>query len=183
MKAVLVIDMLEDYFSEGPLKAIRTEISQRINKLTHQLRSKDIPIIWVRQEFHEDLSDAFLVMRKEGIKKTIAGTRGSEILPELVRKTIDREIIKKRYSAFFGTDLEIHLSQLGVTELILAGINTHACIRCAAIDAYQRDLEVIIPVDCVASYDQEHHDITLKYLGRHIAKLVHLRELSDEKSV
>jgi nicotinamidase-related amidase len=33
----------------------------------------------------------------------------------------------------------------------LAGINTHACIRTAAIDAFQRDYDVILAGDCIAS--------------------------------
>ncbi len=39
---------------------------------------------------------------------------------------------------------------------MLAGINTHACTRMTAIDAYQRDLAVILPREAVDSYDKEH---------------------------
>ena len=177
MKAILVIDMLEDYFSKDPLKSMRPELTRQINKLTEKARSNQVPIIWVRQEFQEDLSDAFPVMKKEGIRITIAGTKGCEILPELVRKPEDRVIIKKRYSAFYGTGLEQTLKALGVREVIVTGVNTHACIRMAAIDAYQRDLEVTIPLECVASYDQEHHEITLKYLRQHMVRIIKTAEL------
>ena len=57
---------------------------------------------------------------------------------------------------------------------MLAGINTHACIRMAAIDAYQRDLDVVIPEDCVSSPDEEHHRVTLGYLGLEIAQVISL---------
>jgi isochorismate hydrolase len=53
--------------------------------------------------------------------------------------------------------------------LVLAGINTHACVRMTAIDAYQRDLPVVLARECVASYDAEHHAITLRYLEGKIA--------------
>lgn len=46
----------------------------------------------------------------------------------------------------------------------MAGVNTHACVRTTVIDAYQRDYEVIIAVECVDSYDKEHHQISLRYL-------------------
>ena len=176
MKALLVIDMLEDFFREGPLKEIRDDITNNINTLVKDCRERDIPVIWVRQEFREDLSDAFLIMRKEKIQITIAGTQGSQILSELVRIETDYEIVKKRYSAFFQTDLDKYLKKIGATELVLAGINTHACIRTAAIDAYQRDYEVIIPVECVASYDRNHHEVTLNYIDGHIARLVKLND-------
>ncbi len=48
------------------------------------------------------------------------------------------------------------LEGLGVTQVILCGVNAHACIRTAAIDAYQRDLRVIIATDYIGSYDVEH---------------------------
>jgi isochorismate hydrolase len=89
----------------------------------------------------------------------------------------DHEIIKKRYSAFYGTTLDSLLSELGIAELILAGVNTHACIRTTAIDAYQRDLDVTIPHACVASNNSEHHDITLRYLAREIARVVRTDEV------
>lgn len=183
MKALLVIDMLEDFFREGPLKAIRKELTERINTLTSRARSVGVLIVWVRQEFREDLEDAFLIMRKRNIKVTVVGTHGCENLVELKKAASDYEIVKKRYSAFYGTELDRLLSELNVTELLLAGVNTHACIRTTAIDAYQRDLEVTIPRDCVASYDIEHHDVTLKYLERNIAKVMNLDEVLRESAV
>ena len=65
-------------------------------------------------------------------------------------------------------------------RLILCGINTHACVRMAAIDAFQRDLEVIIAADCVDSYDKEHHDISLRYLGRDISRVLDNDQIMNE---
>jgi isochorismate hydrolase len=87
-------------------------------------------------------------------------------------------IVKKRYSAFFRTDLEDVLADLKPDTLILAGINTHACVRMTAIDAYQRDWRVVIAGDCVGSWDEEHHAITLRYLQREIADAMSNREIS-----
>ena len=67
---------------------------------------------------------------------------------------------------FFGTDLDFLLQKLEADSIILAGVNTHACIRMSAIDAFQRDFPVFIVRECVASKDLEHHEITLGYLHR-----------------
>ncbi|MGA7401137.1 MAG: isochorismatase family protein, partial [Candidatus Sulfotelmatobacter sp.] len=56
----------------------------------------------------------------------------------------DPVLIKKRYSAFYQTELDQLLHRLQPDAIILAGINTHACIRVTAIDAYQRDWETIV---------------------------------------
>ncbi|HEX6731818.1 MAG TPA: isochorismatase family cysteine hydrolase, partial [Pyrinomonadaceae bacterium] len=99
-----------------------------------------------------DLHDAFLEMRKQNLHVTIAGTNGCELLPELDYRQTDTMIVKKRYSAFFGTDLEATLKNISPDLLVIAGINTHACVRTTVIDAYQRDYEVVVATECIASY-------------------------------
>jgi isochorismate hydrolase len=89
----------------------------------------------------------------------------------------DTVIVKKRYSAFYGTILDEILARLGADTIILAGINTHACIRTTAIDAYQRDWPVILATDCVDSYDQEHHEISLRYMQDKVAALISNHEI------
>ncbi|MBC7666754.1 MAG: cysteine hydrolase, partial [Caulobacter sp.] len=92
----------------------------------------------------------------------------------------DLEVVKKRFSMFFQTGLDALLRQLGTDQVILAGVNTHACIRMAAIGAYQRDLEVIIVGECVASRDVRHHDVTLDYLDGGVARVLTLKELGEQ---
>jgi maleamate amidohydrolase len=118
-------------------------------------------------------------MRRHGIQVTIEGTDGCEILPELERRSDERVIVKKRHSAFFGTVLDRLLSDIGPDVLVLAGINTHACIRTTAIDAYQRDYDVIVPSACVGSHDDEHHRVTLRYLDDKIARLMGNEEIIE----
>lgn len=179
-KAVLIIDMLNDFFLEGRLQEHKKQLCQNINSLISWARENKIKIIWVRQEFKQDLSDAFLAMRNRHIYKTIENTDGSHILSELNRDINDLEIIKKRYSAFFKTQLDAIIERNEITQLILCGINSHACIRMAAIDAFQRDLEVIIASDCVDSYDIEHHKISLAYLNKDIARVLDNSQIMAE---
>jgi nicotinamidase-related amidase len=139
-------------------------IVARTNELVGLFRRTEQPIIWVRQEFAPDLSDAFLEMRRRSIRAYVAGTAGAQLDHRLDVRPADVVMIKKRYSAFFGTELEELLRKLGVDTLVLTGANTHACIRTTAIDAYQRDLEVIFASECLASYDQEHARISMRYM-------------------
>jgi nicotinamidase-related amidase len=170
--AILIIDMLNDFFINERLSNLRESLCFKINELTDWGRTHQFPIIWVRQEFKADLEDAFLIMKKKQISITIENTAGAQILAELNKESGDIELIKKRYSAFYKTNLEEFIKKNSITQLILCGINTHACVRMAAIDAYQRDMDVIIAVDCVNSYDHEHHEISLRYLDNNIASLL-----------
>lgn len=140
-------------------------------------RATGCPVIWVRQEFEPDLSDAMLDMKRKNIHMFIKGTAGLQVLDELYRSDADLEVVKKRYSMFFQTGLDALLQRLGTDQIILAGVNTHACIRAAAMDAYQRDFEVMIVRECVASKDGLHHDVTMSYLDGGVARVLSLHEL------
>ncbi len=178
LPALLVIDMQNDFLDTWPA-ASRECLLRSTNELVQVMRLHSYPVFWVRQEFEPNLSDAFAGMRTGHVSITIKGTAGAEITAQMQIAPSDIVIVKKRYSAFFRTNIDEQLAALKVDTLILAGINTHACIRTTAIDAYQRDWPVIIAKDCVGSYDQEHHVITLRYLQKEIARLMSNREISD----
>src|SRR5438093_10580281 len=118
--ALLVVDMLNDFFRQhAALSLQRDQIVAAINYLARTFRENHQPIIWVRQEFSPDLRDSFLAMRKRNLRVTIAGTDGCEILPELERDPSEKVVVKKRYSAFFGTDLDEQLRALQPTSLVI----------------------------------------------------------------
>jgi nicotinamidase-related amidase len=173
---LIVIDMLRD-FLESWERIKKERLVNSINELVAIMREFSLPVIWVRQEFESDLRDAFPEMRAKGIRISIKGTPGCEIVPELAVAPSDVVIVKRRYSAFYGTNLDETLARLRPDAIILAGINTHACIRTTAIDAYQRDWPVILAADCIDSYDREHHEISLRYMRDKIAGLMNNREI------
>ena len=180
--ALLVIDLLNDFLDAWPAAA-RDHLLRSTNELITLVRAAKHPVIWVRQEFDPDLRDAFPEMRAKGIRITIRGTRGAQIASELDVASSDAIVIKKRYSAFFGTNLDQLLAELHPDALILAGINTHACIRMTAIDAYQRDFPVILAANCIGSYDREHHDISLRYMKDKIAAVMSNDEIAAMGSI
>jgi nicotinamidase-related amidase len=174
---LLVIDMLVDFLDRWPAGE-RAALVAAIHGLIDGIRTAGHPIAWVRQEFAPDLSDAFLEMRRDNIRVTIAGTPGAKIIPELAPGADDLHIVKKRYSAFFGTPLDEMIRARGVDTLVLAGVNTHACVRMAAIDAYQRDLAVIIAREAVGSRDREHAAVSLRYMDGKIASVMPVADVA-----
>ncbi len=98
----------------------------------------------------------------------LEGSPQTEILPELGPAPEDVVIrSKKRLSAFYGTDLESVLRWRGVTTVALAGINTNTCVLNTAFDAFNRDLQVIIIADGVASmYGDDLHLFALQNVSR-----------------
>jgi nicotinamidase-related amidase len=187
--AAIVIDLVEDYFDEElwPGSAIpdqRAALVSSTNRLTTALRNAGIPIIWFRQEFEPDLSDAFPHMVSSGKRYAIRNTRGSSLLYELEVCTTDRILTKNRYSAFFQTELDDVLSELEVDGLVLAGITTAWCVRSTAVDAYQRGFSLVIARDATAGFSIDEHEESLRALGSVIADCkrveVIVAELTDQ---
>ncbi len=178
-KALLVIDLLQDFFKEGILAEHQQRLVTCVNELVDEAHKQEVPVIWIRQEYKADLSDAPLYNRKNNKSTTIEGTEGCKLLPELHREKIDYEIIKKRYSAFFRTNLDQILEELQIKELIITGINTMTCVRTTAIDAYERDYEVILALDCVDAYDPEQHENSVKYLQYAVARGMSNKEVLE----
>ncbi|MBZ5782378.1 cysteine hydrolase family protein, partial [Klebsiella aerogenes] len=80
--------------------------------------------------------------------------RGVEIIADLSPQVGDQVLIKRRYSAFFATDLDLLLRGMGVDTVVLTGVATDVCVRATAQDAMQLDYRVIVPRECVAGTRQ-----------------------------
>ncbi|MEM9387819.1 MAG: cysteine hydrolase [Pseudomonadota bacterium] len=162
---LLVVDMQEDFFLHERLANHRSMLTQRTNELAGICRAAECQVIWVKQEFAADLHDAPLDLRAKGTPIVVMGTPGAALLAELKPEDGDAIVVKKRYSAFYGTRLDALLGSLRPNRLLIAGINTHACIRSTVVDAYQRDYQIVLARECIDSHDAEHHDVSWRYMN------------------
>lgn len=87
---------------------------------------------------------------------------------------------KRRFSAFFKTDLDQTLRTLTVDAVVVAGIATHVCVLMTAMDALSHDFHSIIVEDCCAAHKKEVHRAALE-LYRDFALYPLLRILSLEE--
>jgi isochorismate hydrolase len=72
-------------------------------------------------------------------------------------------VIKKElYDAFVGTDLAIALDKLGYDKIVITGVATHLCCESTARSAFDHEFEVYLPIDCLATYNEEMHLNSLK---------------------
>ena len=95
----------------------------------------------------------------------IEGTVEAEIIPELAE--YPGEIIpKKRYSGFFGTALKAKLKELKPEKIIVCGVCTDICVMHTVADARNRDYQVEVPVDCVASFNEKGHHFALEHMEK-----------------
>ena len=97
----------------------------------------------------------------------IQGSRGTEIIPELLDKRDYVIDTKRRLDCFFGTDLYHLLRVLGARNVCLMGINTNTCVLNTAFTACNYDFRVVVLSDCVASmYGDDLHVLGLQNVSR-----------------
>lgn len=91
----------------------------------------------------------------------MAGTWGAQIVDDLHHDETDHYLTKRRFSAFFATDLDLLLRELDVRTAIITGVMTNICVRATVHDASFHGYRVIVPSDCGATTSQRDQDSTL----------------------
>jgi len=164
---LMVVDMQNDFILKGaPVECPGgREIVTKLKQLISFVRSMDIPIIYTQQVHRPGKIDFGRMLDKKDLERNIEGTPGVEIIEELKPHNNDFIVKKRRYSAFFKTDLEILLKGLQKEVLIITGVATNVCIYATALDAQQRGYYVIVAKDCVSGHGSTNdwiHDAFLK---------------------
>lgn len=160
MKALLVIDMLNDFVEEGGTLVVQgaKSIIPAINAEIKKFRDASETIIFVCDS-HAKNDKEFKIWPAH----CVAGTKGAEIVKGLDFQN-DTIVRKTRYSAFYKTDLEKLLKNKKIDTLVLTGILTDICVLYTAGDAYVRGFKVIVPENCVASISEERHEWALRHM-------------------
>ena len=166
-RALLIIDMQNDFYGEGaPLQCEgAVDTLPVINEALKNAREKNIPIFHIYQEHRTDMSDFGRELERSK-PHCIAGTFGVKFVEGLDIKEGDYFILKKRFSSFFQTELDIMLRGMGVEELIIGGIATDGCVRATAVDAHQLGYYFKLLSGGTAGANKESHEDSVKYLSR-----------------
>ena len=163
--AVIVVDLLKDVLSERhayPIAAPARAVIPKVNELTAQGRERGWPVVFACDSF---LPDDFL-FRGKMKPHCLRGTTGAEPIDELDRAPEDVVLPKRRFSAFFKTDLDQSLRTWGVDTVLVTGISTHVCVLTTALDAVSHDFRAIIVEDATAAYRPEMHRAVLELYRR-----------------
>ncbi|MBI2860325.1 MAG: cysteine hydrolase [Chloroflexi bacterium] len=160
---VLVIDMLRGFLEEGhPLYigADARRIIPNVQRLLERKLEQGAKVFFICDN-HDPDDLEFRMFPPH----CIAGTAEAEVIPELAG--YPGEILpKKRYSGFFGTRLEARLKELEPERLIVCGVLTNICVLHTVADARNRDYQVAVPVDCVASSNERDHQFALEHIEK-----------------
>ncbi len=158
--AIIVVDMVKDTFKEGSRLPITQEgkaIISNIQRLLKEARHKGFPVIFANDDF---LKEDFIFKGRFKFH-SIRGTEGAEVVEDLKPEPADRVLPKRRFSAFFKTDLDQVLRSLGADTIVVTGLTTEFCVLTTVMDGLCHDFFVIVLEDCCASHSQERHQACL----------------------
>lgn len=155
-RALLVIDIQNDYFAGGALPLWQPEETEaRIVSAIGRARAGGDRVILVR---HVSLAPAGLFT---------AGSAGADIRRAILDAAGDAPVVTKHYAdAFQETDLADHLA--GVSELLVAGMMTQNCVVFTALSRAADGLRVRIVGDLCTAPTEAVHRIALNALGSKI---------------
>ena len=142
---------------------------QNVKKVLDVFRAKGLPVIQFKEVHRKNHVD---------FGRELDGAEGPHLLEDdphtdyaHLTYPIEGEycFTKRRYSCFFGTDLEILLKGLKVDTLYICGGFTDVCVHYTAADAHQHDYHIKVVTDAVSGSSPEAHQAALdaiKYLQR-----------------
>jgi nicotinamidase-related amidase len=158
--AIIVVDMVKDNFREGSRLPVTREgrvILPNLRRLLEEGRKRGFPIIFACDSY---LKEDFIFKGKMK-PHSLRGTKGSEVADELGPDPGDIYLPKRRFSAFFKTDLDQTLRVYGIDTIVVTGLTLEFCVLTTAMDGLCHDFSVILLEDCTASSSKEKHGACL----------------------
>ena len=160
--ALLVMDVqrgvVDRYAGDGTLL-------DHLRRAVDAARSVGLPVVFVRVAFrpgHPEVSSRNRTFARIATGEQGAfgeGDEATQLHPALDPRPEEPVVVKKRVSAFAGSDLEVLLRSLRVTHLVLTGIATSGVVLSTLREAADRDYQLTVLHDACADADAEVHRV------------------------
>lgn len=152
--ALLVVDM-QRYF-----QAMCDPIAATVREAVDGCRSLGMPLLFTQHGHADPRTDGGMLAAWWG-DLILEGTADHRLMQGLGREPGDSVFAKRRYDAFFGTELEAELRRRGIEELAMAGVMTNLCVETTSRSAFVRDFRVRVLMDATATADEQMHVASL----------------------
>lgn len=175
--AILVIDMLNEFCKPGGAMVLPgyEELLEPQTALIKAGRKAGVPIVFIKDTHRPNMR-----REREFAKRTphcLEGEWGAQIISELEPQANDIFVVKRRYSGFFNTDLDLTLKDLEIDTLVVIGVVTNICVRSTVHDAFFLGYNVVVPEDCVAATGPREQISTLYDISTHFGTVTDSRQV------
>lgn len=157
--AIIVVDMQNDFLQEGaPLETpTGRAFLDDLSTFVEACRASGCLIVYTRDVHRAsgcDIGSKGELWRPIGEQDAfVDGTTGAEIHDSISPRAEDVVVDKRRYSGFFGTDLDTVLRNAGTSTVVITGVTTENCCASTARDAQFRDYEVVFVRDLTGTFE------------------------------
>ncbi|MBI5575500.1 MAG: cysteine hydrolase [Deltaproteobacteria bacterium] len=164
-RALLVIDMLEDFVRPGaPLEVPRTrDILPALRRRIARARKEGELVVYVCDS-HGRRDPEFA--RMGWPPHAISGTPGAAVAAQISPEPGDVVVEKKTYSGFHRTSLASVLRRRRIRHISLSGCVTNICVLYTAADAAMRGFDVSVDESLVAGLDRKTHAFALEQMEK-----------------
>lgn len=178
--ALLVVDMTKAFVDQDrPLASPNARaVVGVVADLVDAFRDAGRPVIWLVQGHHSVPHDRGEHLAAWWPLPIMEGTDDVEMATGLDPKD-EKVIIKRRYSGFYQTDLELTLRCQDVCQVVVCGVLTHVCPYTTAVDAFFRDFAVYYPADGTASINRALHVAALQSMAGWAGTVVRSQDIID----
>ena len=190
--ALIIVDVQNDFASpQGVCGKVGDDVSAvpamvgRLVRLIESARNAGVLIIYLRTIYDQPVLSPALAEQYERRRYPnsicLSGTRGAAFVDGIAPREAPNEIIvtKHRYSAFWGSSIDLVLRSNGIRTLVLTGIATEVCVESTARDAFFQDYQVVLVDDCMSSFSPERHAATLTVVGRSFGVVASSEQIRD----
>ena len=163
-KALLVIDLQNDYFAGGQYPLWNTDVVlENIKGAIEKANAQGVPVVIIQHIANSEMGIAPFFNE---------GTEGADIHPRILAAAPNAPVVVKEFAdSFEKTTLEETLAKLGATELLVCGMMTQNCVTHTAISKAAEKYSVCILTDCCTTVDEMIHNIALHAVSTRV-KLV-----------
>lgn len=173
--AVVVVDMVNAYLDpngEMPV-ANPAPVIAATQRLVETCREQGGKVIWVRPG-HQEAADGLFRIR---IPHALGESEGAQVHPAFDPQPEEKLIKKRRYSSFFGTDLDMYLREHNITSVLVCGVALNICVRSTVHDAFFNGYDVFVVEDACQATGQREHDSTLYDIETHFGVVLSVDEV------
>ncbi len=162
--ALLVMEMQEGILTMMP--EATSAITENIARAIAGARHYNILVIYVLIGFRDNVP-ALSQRELKGFlaNKAHSATMNMEefmkIHPDLTPRNGEITIVKRRVSAFTGSDLEVILRSSGIQHIVLTGISTSGVVLSTLREAADKDYRLTVLLDCCTDPDEKIHNILI----------------------
>jgi nicotinamidase-related amidase len=152
--ALVVIDLQKGLMATPTVHPIE-EVVDRAARLANAFRRHLLPVVLVNATGRAPGRTEADRTRSSDFKPS---SDWADLVDELDAQPGDHLVTKQRWGAFHETSLNARLRELGVTQIVLAGVSTSAGVESTARSAYEHGYNVVLATDAMTDRDPAAHE-------------------------